>query len=175
MSNKFLVFLVENVEKSNIVMRFCHGTSRYIHGESSVNKPFGLLNGGLPLVLIHFRLAFPVENHPGMGVPPWLWKPPFSVAFHRSPRGPVPRSSRCVCSATAWATRGEAMDSFTLGGAVQHGAPAMKSRGVVYVVCWCMLWFLMPITSLNILSHLATIVSWLGFKWEYNGDITIIQ
>ena len=31
---------------------------------------------GLPQGIIHFRLGFSTINHPAMGVPPWLWKPP---------------------------------------------------------------------------------------------------
>ena len=32
---------------------------------------------GVPPVIIHFRLGFSLINNP-FGVPPWLWKPPYS-------------------------------------------------------------------------------------------------
>ena len=34
------------------------------------------INGGIPLVIIHFRSGFSLINHPAIGVPPGLWKPP---------------------------------------------------------------------------------------------------
>ena len=32
---------------------------------------------GVPLVILHFRLGFYTMNQPAIGVPPWLWKPPY--------------------------------------------------------------------------------------------------
>ena len=35
-------------------------------------------HGSTP-VIIHFRWGFSLINHPAIGVPPWLWKPPQST------------------------------------------------------------------------------------------------
>ena len=39
---------------------------------------------GVPLDSIHFIGIFHEINHPFLGVPPWLWKPPFNL--HQSPK-----------------------------------------------------------------------------------------
>ena len=45
--------------------------------EQFVSPYYGCPEIGVPPVIIHFRLGFPMINQPAIGVPPWLWKPPY--------------------------------------------------------------------------------------------------
>ena len=65
------------------------------HGESvlGIGKKYGVFKHQMevswvievPPVIIHFRGIFHEINQPAMGVPPWLWKPPYTVVL-RSPK-----------------------------------------------------------------------------------------
>ena len=46
--------------------------------EQPPNSHEAFLSHRVPIVIIHFSRIFHEINHPAIGVPPWLWKPPHS-------------------------------------------------------------------------------------------------
>ena len=55
---------------------------------------------GVPLVIIHLNGIFPNKNHPAIGVPPWLWKPPFIdwIGLRRNPHDLLPGPKKIMVS-----------------------------------------------------------------------------